>query len=187
MTWAVFFLCCFVAGAVFSIVSFISGHMHVHFGHHGGAHVHSGHGGHAGKGDVSPMNPSTIAAFLVWFGGAGYLAVVYYQAWFAVALGVATLSGLVGGSVIFWFLAKFLLGHEKELDPADYEMVGVLGSVSGTIRADGTGEILYSRDGTRRAAVARSEEGSRIPLGTEVVVTRYENGIAYVKRWDEMS
>jgi hypothetical protein len=94
---------------------------------------------------------------------------------------------VIGGSIIFWFLAKFLLGHSKELDPADYEMVGVLGSVSGAIREKGTGEILYSRDGARRAAVARSEEGRAIPRGTEVIVTRYEHGIAYVKRWDELA
>jgi membrane protein implicated in regulation of membrane protease activity len=186
MTWAGFFLCCFVVGSVFSIVSFLAGHMHVHLhaGHHGGAHVRAGHGG---RGGVSPFNPSTIAAFLVWFGAAGYLAMTYYGTWFGVALGVATVSGVIGGSIIFWFLAKFLLGHSKELDPADYEMVGVLGSVSGAIREKGTGEILYSRDGARRAAVARSEEGRAIPRGTEVIVTRYEHGIAYVKRWDELA
>jgi membrane protein implicated in regulation of membrane protease activity len=184
MTWSTFFLCCFVAGSVFSVVSFLAGHMHVHLHHHAGGHVHAGHHGGAG---VSPFNPSTIAVFLVWFGAAGYLAMVYYNTWFGVALGVATVSGLIGGSIIFWFLAKFLMGNEKEMDPADYEMVGVLGSVSGAIRESGTGEILYSRDGARRAAVARSEEGRAIPRGTEVVVTRYEHGIAYVKRWDEIS
>jgi membrane protein implicated in regulation of membrane protease activity len=181
MTWVGFFLGCFVVGSVFSLVSFLMGHMHVHVHHHVGGHAHASGGG------VSPFNPSTIAAFLVWFGAAGYLAMAYYGTWFGVALGVAIVSGLIGGSIIFWFLAKFLMGYDKELDPADYEMVGVLGSVSGTIRERGTGEILYSREGVRKAAVARSEEGRAIPRGTEVVVTRYEHGIAYVKRWDEIS
>ena len=41
--------------------------------------------------------------------------------------------------------------------------------------------------GTRRVCGARSEDGSAIAKGTEVVVTRYEKGIAYVRLWSEMS
>ena len=33
---------------------------------------------------------------------------------------------------------------------------------------------------------ARSDEGFAIPKGTEVVVTRYEQGIAYVRPWEEL-
>ena len=49
------------------------------------------------------------------------------------------------------------------------------------IRAGGTGELIYSQEGTRRVAGARSEDGAAIPKGAEVVVTRYEKGIAYVR------
>ena len=64
-------------------------------------------------------------------------------------------------------------------------MVGVLGKLSIPIRAGGTGELVYSQEGTRRVAGARSEDGAAIPKGVEVVVTRYEKGIAYVRVWDE--
>jgi hypothetical protein len=33
---------------------------------------------------------------------------------------------------------------------------------------------------------ARSEDGTEIQRGAEVIVTRYENGIAYVRRWEEL-
>jgi hypothetical protein len=66
-------------------------------------------------------------------------------------------------------------------------MVGVLGRVSVSIREQGTGEIIYSQAGTRRTCGARGEEGKAIAKGTEVVVTRYEKGIAYVRLWTEMS
>jgi hypothetical protein len=46
---------------------------------------------------------------------------------------------------------------------------------------------VYSQAGTRRVCGARSEDGTAIPKGTEVVVTRYEKGIAYVRLWSEMS
>jgi len=45
------------------------------------------------------------------------------------------------------------------------------------------GELIYSQQGTRRVAGARSEDGVAIPRGTEVMVARYEKGIAYVKPW----
>ena len=66
-------------------------------------------------------------------------------------------------------------------------MVGVLGRLSMPIREGGTGELIYSQAGTRRVCGARSEDGAAISKGTEVVVTRYEQGIAYVRRWSELS
>ncbi len=187
MTWSDFYLLCFFAGFIFSLVSMLSGHVHLHFHHGVGGHGHIGGHGHAhGKGSVSPFNFGTGAAFLAWFGGAGYLATNYYRTWFGVALGVALLSGLAGASIVFWFLAKVLMGREEHLDPANYEMVGVLGTISGSIRPGGTGEILFSQEGSRRAAAARSEDGHPIPRGVEVVVTRYENGISYVRRWEDL-
>jgi hypothetical protein len=73
------------------------------------------------------------------------------------------------------------------MDPADYEMAGVLGRVSSSIREGGTGEIIYTQMGTRRVCAARCDEGGALAKGTEVMVTRYEKGIAYVRLWSEMS
>ena len=66
-------------------------------------------------------------------------------------------------------------------------MIGVLGRVSSTVREGGTGEMIFSQEGLRRAVSMRSESGAPIARGTEVVVTEYKGGIAYVRPWDEMS
>ena len=144
-------------------------------------------GAHGGQNGASWFNLGTMAAFLAWFGGTGYLLDHYYGVWFVVALGVATLSGLGGASVVFWFLAKVLMKREEALDPADYDMVGVLGKLSMPIRAGGIGELIYTQGGTRRVSGARAESGAAIAKGTEVVVTRYEKGIAYVRPWEEFA
>jgi len=89
--------------------------------------------------------------------------------------------------VVFLFIAKVLLKHSRELDPADYERVGVLGRVTSPIRAGGTGEIIFSQEGARQTCGARSESGEAMARETEVIITRYEKGIAYVRRWDEMA
>jgi membrane protein implicated in regulation of membrane protease activity len=179
MTWPDFYLICFLMGAAFSVVSVFSGHV-------GGHHVHGPHMGHGPSSDVPLVNMGTIAAFLVWFGGTGYLLVRYFDFRMMLALIVAILSGLAGASVVFLFLAKVLIRKEEALDPADYEMVGVLGHVASGIRPEGTGEIVFSQAGSRRAAPARSAAGAELAKGTEVVVTRYEDGIAYVQPWDEL-
>jgi hypothetical protein len=202
MTWADFYLICFAVGFAFSILSFSLGGLHwhlpFHFHLHGGSpivhiapHTHAGHAGAQG-GDLrhlgmSPINPVTVAAFLAWFGGAGYLLTRYSGLAFVSALGVSIIAGSVAAGIVFWFVARVLTSKDEIMDPADYEMAGVLGRISIPIRETGTGEIIYSQVGTRRVCGARAEDGSAIDKGTEVVVTRYEKGIAYVRLWSELA
>jgi hypothetical protein len=185
MSWESFYLLCFLIGFFSSLMSFLAGFGFLHMpGLH--PHLHLGHGARGG-GQNSPVNFGTVAAFLAWFGGTGYLLTRYSSLWVWMALGLATISGLGGAATIFWFLFKVLLADEKELDPADYDMIGVLGQVSSTVHPDGTGEMIFSQAGARRAAAIRGENGEAIATGVEVVVTRFEKGIAYVRRWDDLS
>ncbi len=200
MTWATIYLICFALGFSFSFLSFVlggfrlhlpqsmgGGHVHVHT-----PHVHVGRGGsHAGSGQggagVSLINPVTLAAFLAWFGGIGYLLTRFSTVWFVVGLGIALMSGITGAGMIYLFLSRILTSEEENLDPADFEMTGVLGRISSPIREGGTGELIYSQAGTRRVCGARAEGAAAIPKNSEVVVTRYDKGIAYVRLWTEMS
>ncbi len=214
-TWSDFYLVCFAVGFCFSFISFVfgsprMGHWHLpHLHGHGIPHIDVGHGmgghapagpdaaGHAPAGGdgqpghhahgVSPLNPPTIAAFLAWFGGTGYLLSRFSVMRVGAELTLSILVGLVGGGIVFAFLSRVLMSEEENMDPADYDMVGVLGKLCVGIREGGTGELLYSQMGTRRVCGARSDSGEAIAKGTEVVVTRYERGIAYVRLWSEMS
>jgi membrane protein implicated in regulation of membrane protease activity len=186
MNLETFYLVAFLVGFLLSAISFFGGvvhlpHFHVHT--HGGGRL-GGKGG--GRSGLSPFNFGTIAAFLAWFGGTGYLLERYSNVWIYLGLFISAMSGLGGAALVFWFLLK-LVGQDRPLDPADYEMVGVLGRVASPVRESGTGEMIFSRDGARCASPVRSEDGSAIPRDTEVIVTRFEKGIAYVRRWEEMS
>ncbi len=180
MNWAEFYLICFIFGFALSVLALLGGSAHLHL-----PHLHLHHGG--GRGGSSWFNMATIAAFLAWFGGTGYLLEHYYGVWFVLALGISIVSGIGASAVVFWFLARVLLSREAPLDPADYDMTGMLGKLSLPIRAGGTGELIYSQEGTRRCAGARSDDGTAIPKGSEVIVTRYEKGIAYVRMWDDFA
>jgi hypothetical protein len=210
--WSDFYLICFAIGFCFSFFSFVFGgsrfgrlhlpHFHGHSGPPAHAPVAAGHapiahGTAAGQaaspaqaargGNVSPLNPPSLAAFLAWFGGTGYLLTRFSTVWVGLGLLLSVVSGIVGGGIIFFFLSRVLISEDENMDPADYEMVGVLGRLCVSIRQGGTGEILYSQAGTRRVCGARSEDGSAIAKGTEVVVTRYDKGIAYVRLWSELT
>lgn len=195
MSWAEFYQICFVAGFVLSFVLFFGGlHWHLHWPFAGHVHVphlgaaHAAPHAHAvgGAPQHSPVNPFTASVFLTWFGGAGFLLTKYHAFWAWGSFLVAGAIGAVGAGIVFWFLARFLTSPNENMDPADYEMEGVLGRVSLGIREGGTGEIVFAQKGTRRVCGARSETGSAIAKGAEVVVTRYEKGIAYVRLWEEL-
>jgi membrane protein implicated in regulation of membrane protease activity len=192
-----FYLICFTLGLSLTVLSALGAFTHLHIGH-AHLHLHPGHGaGHAHvhvpgpraatKSSVSPVNGFTLAAFLCWFGGCGYLLARSHDFGMWLVLALATITGIAGGALLFWFLVRVLLPHEHELTAADTDILGVLGVVTSSIREDGTGEMQFSQNDARRFVSARSDAGVALPRGTEVVVLRYEQGIAYVRPWEELS
>ena len=161
---------------------------------HGGHGVHVGHSGgldHGERGslheghlsEASPFNLQTITAFMAFFGGSGWILYDSANVGPVIALIVATIIGVAGGGVVFWFLVKVLLAGQTEMDPYDSRIEGSVGHVTIPIQEGTIGEIVYSREGVRRSEGARSATGAPIARGTEVVIVRYEGGLAYVEPW----
>jgi hypothetical protein len=208
MHWETFYFVCFLIGLFMSVFSLLGcmghfGHLHLpHAPHpvhlpHGGAAAHAGAGAsHAAGGgaqgaehgttSVPWWNTFSLMIFLCWFGGAGYLMTRHGGLVAGVVLFFAAICGVAGGAIVFFFLTKVMLPHEHELTADETDAVGVVGRVSATIRANGIGEIIYEQLGARRAAPARSEDGTEIQKQEEVFVDRYEKGIAYVRRWEDV-
>jgi membrane protein implicated in regulation of membrane protease activity len=205
MFWSDFYLLCFLVGFSLSVLSFLAGTVHVHlpFKAHmpfhgarlGGLRSH-GSLSHSSlsQGDsqnsgahMSWFNASTAMAFLAWFGGIGYILVTRSHLVAAAALAFAILGGLVAGWVVFKFMVKLMNAESSHLKDEDYRHAGLVCTVTMPIRANGTGEIIYMQGGVRRSAGARSHDGQPLEKGAEVVIERYENGMAYVHRWDEFT
>jgi membrane protein implicated in regulation of membrane protease activity len=191
MTMDTFYLICFGVGLVLSVAFFLGGFAHLHLGHlHIGhsALPHHGTGAHSsGSRGLSAINGFTLTAFLCWFGGAGYLLHRYSIFVAPLVLLLSIVSGVFGAALLWAILFKVLLPRERVLSSEDTEMTGVLAQVSDSIRSNGgIGEILFLQTGARRCSAARSDDGRTIERGTEVVVIRYERGIAYVRPWAEL-
>jgi len=207
MNWETFYLVCFLAGLMLSLISLLGG-----MGHFGGhvhlPHVHVPHAGHisqmphgtvgashtpsagsavrGGGPEIPWWNTFSIMIFLCWFGAAGYLLTKYGSFVAGLVVLLAAICGVAGGAIIFAFLTRVLMPHDRELTADETDVVGVVGRVSAPIRAGGVGEIVYQQLGATRSAIARSEEGGAIGKSEEVYVIRYEKGIAFVKRWEDL-
>lgn len=207
MTWESFYMTCFLVGLVLSALSLLGGmgrfgahvHMpHAHIPHIPAAghiahlpqpgHFAQGGGPSAAQGGASVpwWNGFSLMIFLCWFGAAGYLLTRYGSFVAGLVVVLALVCGVAGGAIVFFFLAKVLLPHERELTADETAVTGVVGHVSSPIRQGGTGEIVYEQMGARHSAPARSEDGVPIQKEEEVFVIRYEKGIAYVRRWEEI-
>jgi membrane protein implicated in regulation of membrane protease activity len=194
---ASFYLAMFILGFALTVISFVMGFGGHSFGHlsdpaHGGDVGHGADAGvalgaHGASHGLPLLNFGTLTAFITWFGGIGFLLTAYSQVVGVATVVLAILGGLIGGGIIFVFMAKVLAPDQIPLDPADYHLPGTLGRVTVTIPHHGTGEVVYTQAGTRKTVAARGANHEEIAKGTEVVVLRYERGIAYARPWDQVA
>lgn len=198
-----FFLVCFLFGLIFTIASFLLGGLS-HFdgiGHAGhGALDHGGHiashgaGGEGGHGANSArtvtgfgwFNVNALIVFLTWFGGAGFvLNALAFNGWLIIPLALA--AGMVGYLAVIFFLNKVLYSSQTPLmQDKDYDLTGNVARVSSPIFANGTGEVIFTKYGTRRSCPARSVDGRPFSRDVEVVILRMEHGVAYVEDLDKL-
>lgn len=203
MTWSDCYLLCFLVGFSLSVLSFLAGAVNIHLpfrihlpfqgAHHAGSLPAGGHAHGGGvrsasmksSGHISWFNASTLLAFLAWFGGVGYILTKHSHLVGLSILGFALLAGLFAGLIVFQFMVRVVRATSTPMLDWDYRVEGTVGTVSMPIRKNGTGEVIFEQNGGRKSTGARSEDGTSLPKGTEVVIARYDDGIAYVKRWDE--
>jgi membrane protein implicated in regulation of membrane protease activity len=195
MTWTDFYLLCFIVGFTLSVLSFLGGAAHVHLPFKWHVPFHGWHhaGGLAGRGmpqvrgGLSWFNAMTIMTFLAWFGGIGYILSTHSRLVAIAALLIAAFAGVFAAGVVFRFMARIVKVSDAHMLDWDYRIEGTVGTVSSPIRENGTGEMIFEQKGVRKSVGARSEDGKPLPNGAEVAITRYENGIAYVKKWEEFT
>lgn len=178
------------------------GHAAAHSASHAGANGHTADGQATQAGAAAPIATSPwmllsnafyaslnlygLLIFLLVFGLLGYL--LYNVANIGVVLSLLIPLALAVGVAmgVSMLLARlFLMGEHTELSPESSQLEGRLGKVSIAVRSGGIGEVIYTgATGARRSVGARSYDGQAIPVGTEIVVIAYRDGIADVQPWD---
>jgi hypothetical protein len=131
------------------------------------------------------FNLPAIAAFAVAFGAVGYSLSTRttMSIWGTVIIAVA--GGCLATSAMILLLTRWALragGGLSEQDDAE-EIQGHFAVVSEEIGISGTGEISYYYHGRTVRTHARSVTMKALPVGSEVVIDRIQDGIALVEEW----
>ena len=126
-----------------------------------------------------------LGAFLAAFGLVGYIA-LRRSGFTGPSLGIAIVAGSILAAVASR-LVRRAVAFVPEHDPDDprYVLQGHVARVTAPI-GDGEGEIAYAVEGASHRARARAIDGGRVEAGTEVVIERIEDGVAYVEPWTEV-
>lgn len=183
------FLGAFLVGLAFTLAStalgMVGGAVHGHgvgsFGHGpglGGSRV----GLPGPVADV--LNVPSVVSFLTLFGGTGYLLTRYGTFGLVLVLVTAIAAGLIAAWGMGLVLRRMRQG-ETFLDSEDYRLPGTVARVATPIGERTLGQIVFTKAGVRRGEAARTVDGRPLARGEEVVIDRFERGVAYVQRWDD--
>lgn len=130
------------------------------------------------------FNLPAVAAFAVGFGAVGYplASRTRLPAWAIILIAIG--GGALAITGMITLLARWALrGLAGPFSSEDQEIQGTLAVVTREIRPAGEGEISYEHLGRRELALARSLGVTAISSGSEVVIDRIENGVAFVEEW----
>jgi membrane protein implicated in regulation of membrane protease activity len=175
-----FFIVCFWVGLILTIVVTIFGDFFSHWFDFAGTDS-TAHGG----GSPSPFNLTTILGFTAAFGGTGYILTTMGIVGGALTLIIAAVAGLVVASGLFVFLSKVLMRQDDVMQELDYQLVGMLGTVSIPVPPEGVGELKYEQNGTIRSIGIKSQDGQPIERGVKTIIMSVEKGIATVCKFEE--
>jgi hypothetical protein len=138
-------------------------------------------------GDTSPRSfsasPALLATFCFVSGIVGYSSMRFglrpVSTWIA-ALAVGLLATYAASRVIasWWTVVP-----EHDVDDERYVLQGSLGRVVAAIGGDTAGQISLESSGHQQVLPARAVDDQAMAVGTEVVIERIEDGVAYVEDW----
>jgi hypothetical protein len=130
------------------------------------------------------FNLPAIAAFAVGTGAVGYplASRTILPAWGIILIAIG--GGALAMTGMITLLARWALrGLSAPLPAGDHEIQGQLAVVTSDITPSRDGEISYELLGRRELVRARSLGTAVIPSGSDVVIDRIENGVAFVEEW----
>jgi hypothetical protein len=135
--------------------------------------------------EPSPFfNRASVAAFAFCFGLTAYL-LTRYSAWSVpLQVIVAGAAGGLGMTLQSVLLARWAIpGARADAPDARYLLQGTLGRITQEVAPDGTGAMRYTLEGKEYDLPARSMDGRALAPGSDVVIDRVEDGVAYVESW----
>lgn len=133
------------------------------------------------------LSPALIAVFSIVFGAAGYGltqgAIGTIGLRVTAAAGLGALTAVIAAQLMrrWWTVTP-----EHDVDDERYVLQGHLARVTKPIRAGVEGEVSFDFANDHRVLRARSLDDGALATGTDVVIERIEDDLAYVEAWAEV-
>jgi hypothetical protein len=136
---------------------------------------------------VKYLNLPTAGAAAALFGIVGYPLAKYSSLGTAAMLAIAIGAGAAAAVGMVALIAGWAVpGAALHVEDPRYALQGHPARVSQSISAGSAGQISYEHDGVRHAVPALGLDGAAIATGSDVVIERIEDGIAYVELWSNI-
>jgi membrane protein implicated in regulation of membrane protease activity len=133
------------------------------------------------------LTPAPIGTFAAVFGGVGYVLSRQRFASVTTTLVIAALIGAVAAVIAARLVRQWwAVTPEHEIEDERYLLQGHLAQVTKPIAPDVDGEVAFEVDAVHRVLRARNFDEGSLPAGTDVVIERIEDEIAYVEAWQEV-
>lgn len=130
------------------------------------------------------FNLASLAAFTLGCGLTAYLVARYADLPLAAEIVLALVAGGLSLSLQSLLIARWAIpSARREQVDHRYLLQGTIGRVIATAPAGGTGAMTYQLDGRTYDLPLRGMQGEAFTAGTEVVIDRVEDGVAYVESW----
>ena len=181
----IIYIACLALGLLFTVISAFASHFFG--GDHDGGDV--GTGGHAEAGydhsgvpGISFFSPTVLSCFVTAFGACGLILSkieATKNVW--VSAPISAIAGAVMALLAF-LLFNWMFKHTQSSSESHVaSLLGQTASIITPIPADGVGEIAYVQGGSRYTAPARTENGTPVPAGKPVRITRIAGTQYYVE------
>jgi hypothetical protein len=168
------YLICFIAGLLFGVRIMIAGVERPREEHPRGERTFE-------------LSPPVVAVAATLFGLVGYL-LTRRQVGAVVtrALVSAVVAGLAAVATAYLVRKWWAVTPEHEVDDERYVLQGHLARVTKSIGDGVDGEVSLELGAEQRVLPARTIDAASLAAGTEVVIERIENDVAYVEAWAEV-
>src|SRR5215211_1414549 len=133
------------------------------------------------------MSPALIVAFSLVFGVTGYILTQQRLSTVAVRLVVSALLAAATAAITARLVRKWwTVTPEHDVDDERFVLQGHLARVTKPIASGVDGEVTFDFADDHRLLRARSLDDGILAVGTDVVIERIEDDLAYVEAWAEV-
>lgn len=133
------------------------------------------------------ISPPVVGAFALVFGIVGYILTQQQIGVAGSRLVISVVLGALSAAVAARLVRKWwAVTPEHEVDDERYILQGHLARVTKSIHSDVDGEVAFELGSQHRVLRARSLDDMALAAGTDVVIDRIEDDIAYVESWMEV-